>query len=236
MNSMPRQFDVTERAARAQRSPDHPSESGIDGHRIFRELCWLSGLPLGASVVLYVAVRIAGSSAILTLSGVLATAGIAVGGTLMNVHVVRPALRLPGVRDLVATAVVALICAPTLLAGFWVLEQFGFVLDSSYPASYTLDGWPRWIGYADLVILTPMFEELLFRGLIQPKLGQLVGSTEALVVQAALFSAAHLSPVILATHFVMGLAFGWLRRRTQSLVPGILLHAAWNAWVVWSSS
>lgn len=60
--------------------------------------------------------------------------------------------------------------------------------------------------------------------------------TEALIVQAVLFSAAHLSPVILATHFAMGLAFGWLRRRTGSLLPSILLHGAWNAWVIWTAS
>jgi membrane protease YdiL (CAAX protease family) len=27
----------------------------------------------------------------------------------------------------------------------------------------------------------------------------------------------------------MGLIFGWLRLRTRSLIPGMILHAAWNA-------
>jgi membrane protease YdiL (CAAX protease family) len=54
-------------------------------------------------------------------------------------------------------------------------------------------------------------------------------------VQAALVSALHLSPVILVTHFAMGLAFGWVRRLSGSLFPGIMLHGAWNAWVVVSS-
>jgi membrane protease YdiL (CAAX protease family) len=27
----------------------------------------------------------------------------------------------------------------------------------------------------------------------------------------------------------MGLIFGWLRMRTGSLIPGMILHAAWNA-------
>jgi membrane protease YdiL (CAAX protease family) len=35
--------------------------------------------------------------------------------------------------------------------------------------------------------------------------------------------------VIFPTHFAMGLIFGWLRMRTGSLLPGMLLHAAWNA-------
>jgi len=30
----------------------------------------------------------------------------------------------------------------------------------------------------------------------------------------------------------MGLCFGYLRTRSRSLYPGMLLHAAWNAFVL----
>jgi membrane protease YdiL (CAAX protease family) len=96
---------------------------------------------------------------------------------------------------------------------------------------YLQDGYPPWVGLVDVAVVTPFAEELLFRGLVQPKLAQLIRPTEALIVQAALFSALHLSPVILVTHFAMGLALGWLRRRSGSLLPGIGLHGAWNYWV-----
>jgi membrane protease YdiL (CAAX protease family) len=42
----------------------------------------------------------------------------------------------------------------------------------------------------------------------------------------------HLNPVIFPTHFVMGLIFGWLRMRTGSLLPGMILHASWNAAII----
>jgi membrane protease YdiL (CAAX protease family) len=33
---------------------------------------------------------------------------------------------------------------------------------------------------------------------------------------------------------VMGLVFGWLRVKSGSVYPGMLVHAAWNSWVIWS--
>lgn len=41
-----------------------------------------------------------------------------------------------------------------------------------------------------------------------------------------------MSPAVLPSHFLMGLALGWLRLRTASLVPSMLVHAAWNLTVL----
>jgi membrane protease YdiL (CAAX protease family) len=208
----------------------------LDERRLLRELCWLCGLPVAISVIYAVSVRVGGVSALASLVGMSAMATIALGSALMNTSLVRSALRLPKASDLLATVLVASITAPILIAAFWLLGQLGFALYGDYLTPYIQDDWPTWLGFVDLALVTPVSEELLFRGLIQPKLGQILNPSEALIVQAALFSAAHLSPVILVTHFVMGLAFGWLRRRSGSLIPGTLLHGAWNAWVVACSS
>jgi membrane protease YdiL (CAAX protease family) len=92
-----------------------------------------------------------------------------------------------------------------------------------------------WTCIVASALVTPLSEELLFRGVLQPMLAQLIRPREALIVQAALFSALHFSPVILVTHFLMGLSFGWIRQRSGSLLPSVALHAAWNGWVLWSS-
>jgi membrane protease YdiL (CAAX protease family) len=68
--------------------------------------------------------------------------------------------------------------------------------------------------------------------LIQTRLAGVLTQTEAWIVQAALFSVLHLSPLIFVTHFGMGLMLGWLRDWSKSIYPGMLLHAAWNAVVV----
>lgn len=97
---------------------------------------------------------------------------------------------------------------------------------------YMLAGWPTWSMFL-LVSFAPGFtEELGFRGLIQTQLERVMRAKDAWLVQAAMFSVLHLSPVIFISHFVMGLAFGWVRLRTGSIYPSMLLHMLWNAGVL----
>ncbi len=97
---------------------------------------------------------------------------------------------------------------------------------------YREQGWPLWSAFALIAISPPLLEEFAFRGYILERLQALMAPRDANILQAALFSILHCSFPMLPSHFVMGLALGWLRLRTRSLIPGIVLHAAWNALVV----
>jgi membrane protease YdiL (CAAX protease family) len=216
--------------------PVEPVLEAVDERTLLRELVWLCSLPVGIAVVCAIVERIVGASALVDTIATLGIAAVAVTGAVKNRRLVQSELRLPRARDLVRTVLVALLAWPLLTLIFAALVSLGFAIYSGYLLPYLLAGWPIWTGYVDIAVVTPMSEELLFRGLIQPKLEQVLRPTEALVLQAVLFSAAHLSPVILVTHFLMGLAFGGLRRKSGSLFPSILLHGAWNAWVIWDSS
>lgn len=113
-------------------------------------------------------------------------------------------------------------------AVFYLLEETGIpferVTDEMQRHHYTL--WQLLLLYS---VAPALFEEIAFRGIIFNRLRLVLGDREGWLVQAAFFSVIHLSPVIFPTHFAMGLIFGWLRMRTGSLLPGMLLHAAWNA-------
>jgi membrane protease YdiL (CAAX protease family) len=89
-------------------------------------------------------------------------------------------------------------------------------------------GQRQWIVLAlalvALVVIAPIAEELIFRGLCFAALGR-----SALPVSAALFAVAHGLPVLLGPIFVAGLGIGWLRQRTGSLYPGLAVHMALNA-------
>jgi uncharacterized protein len=78
------------------------------------------------------------------------------------------------------------------------------------------------------VALPAVFEELAFRGVILTALEKVFSYRETLVIQAALFSVLHLTPIAFPSHFLMGLCLGWLRLRTRSLYPSIAAHAIWN--------
>jgi len=74
-----------------------------------------------------------------------------------------------------------------------------------------------------LGVLVPMAEELMFRGLAFAALGRY-----AVPGSAALFAVAHGLPQLLPFVFVAGLALAEVRRRTESLYPGMLVHGLLN--------
>lgn len=132
-----------------------------------------------------------------------------------------------------------LLIPPVFLAllGFQFLYEWLVALattgdDWSLLEPYLSYGWPLWTAFLLISVTPGFFEELAFRGFIQAKLERVMGPKESLVVQAAMFSVLHLEPTYFATSFFFGLALAWLRRTTGSLIPGMLIHAAWNAMVL----
>lgn len=78
------------------------------------------------------------------------------------------------------------------------------------------------------MVLAPLFEETLFRGVLLPVLGRWLGSGLAVLLSAALFAAAHLSLAELVPLFVLGSGLGLLRLRSGRLASSVLMHALWN--------
>ena len=91
------------------------------------------------------------------------------------------------------------------------------------------------LGLVTIGILSPLGEELLFRGAV---LGSLLEWRPirsmpwiAVVLSAAFFSLMHMNPAQMPGSFMMGLLFGWLAYRTGSLLPGIVGHVFNNSLV-----
>ena len=80
-----------------------------------------------------------------------------------------------------------------------------------------------------ITVAAPLAEELMFRGVIQTRLERAMPMWAAVVLQAVLFGVVHGTPIQMAYAFLLGLAFGFLRSRTGSILPGIAAHAAFNA-------
>lgn len=84
------------------------------------------------------------------------------------------------------------------------------------------------------VVIAPLLEEPVFRGVLQTCLIRLFGGHRwpAMIIASALFSATHASIAPwqdLIPLFVLGLVFGYLYERTGSLLTPILAHAGFNA-------
>jgi membrane protease YdiL (CAAX protease family) len=77
-------------------------------------------------------------------------------------------------------------------------------------------------------VLTPIIEEMFFRGLLFMSLLERTSTWVALVVQALLFAAIHIDLVRLPYLIIFGLILGYLTKRTSSLIPAVLLHFVVN--------
>ncbi|HJR73063.1 MAG TPA: CPBP family glutamic-type intramembrane protease [Luteimonas sp.] len=79
-----------------------------------------------------------------------------------------------------------------------------------------------------VALAVPIFEELMYRGLILGGLSRHISFGWSNVIQAALFAVSHDDPPRLPFYFIMGLLAGWLVKRTGALGPAIALHALNN--------
>jgi membrane protease YdiL (CAAX protease family) len=115
-----------------------------------------------------------------------------------------------------------------VLPYFWTLERWGFKFLRYLPA-FSASGGLTAAALLYMCALVPLIEETAFRGYTLLQLDRIMSQRDALLVQAVIFAAVHMSPANLPSHFLLGLGLGVLRRRTASLYPSIVAHGAWNA-------
>ncbi len=83
--------------------------------------------------------------------------------------------------------------------------------------------------FTAVVIVGPMVEEILFRGLIYGALEKHFRVSGALVISSFLFALVHLQVVYFIPIFCLGMVLGWARLKTNSLGLPILIHMLNNS-------
>ncbi len=78
------------------------------------------------------------------------------------------------------------------------------------------------------VLVAPVVEEFIFRGLIMTRLAQAMPGWLAAALSAAIFGLCHGHPVWFAYTFVLGVLFGLMDLRLGSIWPSILAHMVFN--------
>jgi membrane protease YdiL (CAAX protease family) len=88
---------------------------------------------------------------------------------------------------------------------------------------------PYFAYFVALVLVGPLVEEFIHRGVAFPALARRLGVVAAAVVSSAVFALGHeYLPYSLATAFAAGLLYTWLTNRYQSLAPAIAAHMTVN--------
>ena len=140
------------------------------------------------------------------------------------------ALRLPRKGWARALGLAAALLVATFAAAA-LLEPF---LEAGEEQGLTPEGWdpdraaPFFANALLVGALVPIVEELSFRGLGFSLLSSL-GRWPAIVAVGVLFGLAHGLVNALPLLALFGMALAWLRDRTDSVFPCIVLHAAFNS-------
>lgn len=75
-----------------------------------------------------------------------------------------------------------------------------------------------------IVIIAPILEELIFRGIILDGFLKIYSPKKSIIWSALLFAGIHLNPWQAIGAFLIGLFMGWIYYRTESIIPGIIIH------------
>lgn len=132
----------------------------------------------------------------------------------------------------------ALLVGAMIMAAYFPLALVSSLADKIFPVSqeyleYFVDFKPK--GTLDfiskalaLVLVVPLAEEMLFRGLVQQTFHYWMTSPQAVVLGAACFAVAHGTPWLMPPLFLLGLFFGYLYARTENLAYPIIAHGLYN--------
>ncbi len=88
--------------------------------------------------------------------------------------------------------------------------------------------WGLLLSVALVVVVAPLVEEVVFRGVLQGAFVGRWGRRIGIGAAAGAFALYHFTPWLFLPLFVLGVACGWLAETRRSLIPAISLHGAYN--------
>ncbi|XP_010676389.2 uncharacterized protein LOC104892223 [Beta vulgaris subsp. vulgaris] len=80
-------------------------------------------------------------------------------------------------------------------------------------------------------VCAPIWEEVIFRGFLLPSLTKYMPVWCSILVSAIVFALAHFNVQRILPLIFLGVVMGALFARTRNLMPSMLLHSLWNAFV-----
>jgi uncharacterized protein len=109
-----------------------------------------------------------------------------------------------------------------------LLYYFGLATYPHQIFGYLGDKKSWWLMLPVIIIIGPLTEEILFRGLLFAGFRQGYGWQTAAAISSGLFALSHLSFAAVIPAFASGYIFAYLYQRTGSIWPGILMHCFIN--------
>lgn len=172
-----------------------------------------------------------GGALLACLSGVAGLAGFAAAAALRRRSWQSFGVRRTSARWIwlgVAGGVLALLAKGLLTPLFLMLTDAPTDTQAGYAAGASSGPWLLVLTAIGLVVLTPIGEEFLFRGVVTTGLLR-YGPVIATLGSAVIFALLHGINVVLPAALIVGIITAELRRRSDSVWPGVVVHAFNNS-------
>ncbi len=115
----------------------------------------------------------------------------------------------------------------TIMANMIIL-QFYDIRKSAEVITNMIQSGNVFLSILIVIILAPLVEEFLFRGIILTKLNNHLSQKGAIVIQAVLFSLIHFNLAQMIPTFLLGLFLGVCYLKFENLCAPILIHFSFN--------
>lgn len=125
---------------------------------------------------------------------------------------------------------IVLMVAGTIL--IFLTAQIGNDVDNAKTDSLkeSMSGINIILALLSAAVLSPLYEEIFYRGFVYRFLRVRLGVGVGLVASALIFTAAHYPTTnAMPVNFVDGLVFAWLYEKSGSIWPGVIVHGVLNA-------
>lgn len=215
-----------------------PSKNGVRPMGSFTAVLWVVATYVGMVAVAVALVPAGASPNAIAIAGGLAQLAIYLAVSLlirrtsMPESGVRHAIGLRWTSPLVGLVAIGLgVCANIFADSIYgvLLQQVPLNEPSVSEMAEVMTPAMWWVFLAEITLVIPFSEEMLFRGALMRPL--LVNRTkiEALVITSLLFCMVHRDWQKAIPILPLALCLGGLRQWSGSMIPGFLMHAAFNA-------
>jgi ABC-2 type transport system permease protein/sodium transport system permease protein len=146
-------------------------------------------------------------------------------------------LRWPGVAATLSAAMLGVVLWPLAHEIYLISQQAGLSVlgdEQVRAARAMLEAWeelPLGLILATMALVPGIFEELAFRGFLFASLRHVLTSDRTVLVSALVFGLFHevLTPGRFLASTFLGLVLGWVRLRSGSVVPCMVVHVIHNS-------
>ncbi|WP_233435319.1 CPBP family intramembrane glutamic endopeptidase [Cytobacillus kochii] len=112
-----------------------------------------------------------------------------------------------------------------------LMDLFGVGVENKKTASLTaeLNGFTILIAFISAAIVSPIYEEILYRGFIYKWFRTKCNIGLSMLISSTIFTVVHLPTYnTLPVNFFSGLIFAWTYEKTGSIYPAMIIHSVFN--------